>query len=57
MTKGTTSRGKRNKIVHVRCRRCGRHSYNLSKKRCSYCGYPDPKWRKYNWLKPKKLLQ
>ncbi|MEM3398167.1 MAG: 50S ribosomal protein L37e [Nitrososphaerota archaeon] len=56
MTKGTPSMGKRNKVVHVRCRRCGHHSYNLSKKRCSYCGYPDLKWRKYNWLKPKKLL-
>ncbi|MCF8885326.1 MAG: 50S ribosomal protein L37e [Nitrososphaerota archaeon] len=57
MTKGTPSFGKRNKIVHVRCRRCGHHSYHLSKRRCSHCGYPDPKWRKYNWLKPKKLLK
>ncbi|MCD6482951.1 MAG: 50S ribosomal protein L37e, partial [Candidatus Aenigmarchaeota archaeon] len=32
-----------------RCRRCGHISYHVRKKRCSYCGYPDPKWRKYSW--------
>ncbi|MEN2975410.1 MAG: 50S ribosomal protein L37e [Candidatus Caldarchaeales archaeon] len=56
MVKGTPSQGKRNKIVHIRCRRCGHHSYHIRRRRCSYCGYPDPRWRGYNWIKPKKLL-
>ncbi len=57
MTKGTPSFGKRNKVVHIRCRRCGRHSFNVSKGRCSHCGFGETKkWRKYRWLTPKKLL-
>jgi len=57
MTKGTSSFGKRNKVVHIRCRRCGRHSFNLRKGRCAHCGFGETKkWRKYNWIKPKKLL-
>ncbi|MHC1564024.1 MAG: 50S ribosomal protein L37e, partial [Candidatus Hecatellaceae archaeon] len=29
--------GKFNKPVHRRCRRCGRHTYHIRKKRCSAC--------------------
>ena len=50
MTKGTPSFGRKNKIVHVRCRRCGRHAYHLRKKRCAACGFgATRKWRHYNW--------
>jgi len=57
VTKGTSSFGKRNKVVHIRCRRCGKHSFNVSKGRCAHCGFGETKkLRKYNWLKPKKLL-
>ncbi|MEM3551370.1 MAG: 50S ribosomal protein L37e [Candidatus Bathyarchaeia archaeon] len=51
MGKGTPSFGKRaGKTLHIRCRRCGRKSYNVSKKRCSACGYgATSKVRKYSW--------
>jgi len=38
--KGTASFGKRaKKLIHIKCRRCGRRAYNIKKKRCSACGY------------------
>jgi large subunit ribosomal protein L37e len=43
--KGTPSMGKRNKRTHLICRRCGKHAYNRSKRRCSSCGYPNPRLR------------
>ena len=49
MGKGTPSFGKHNKVTHIRCRRCGRHSYHVNKKRCSYCGYPAPRLRDFAW--------
>lgn len=49
MSKGTPSFGKHRKITHARCRRCGSHSYHKTKKRCSKCGYPDSKLRKFRW--------
>ncbi|MFC2143253.1 50S ribosomal protein L37e [Candidatus Aenigmatarchaeota archaeon] len=49
MVKGTTSKGRHNKITHIRCRRCGRHSYNMRKKTCSACGYPLSKLKKDKW--------
>ncbi len=49
MVKGTPSFGKKIGVKHIRCRRCGRRSYNVRKKKCSYCGYPDSKWRKFSW--------
>ena len=62
MVKGTPSMGKRNRIVHIRCRRCGRHTYHLRKKRCSACGYPRStirqgswRWKPANRSKRKKL--
>ncbi len=46
---GTTAFGKHNKITHIRCRRCGRHSYHIQQRHCSACGYPRPKMKKENW--------
>ncbi len=55
MTKGTPSMGKRNKVLHIRCRRCGRTSYRIDKKYCSHCGFgKTKKRRKYNWARKKK---
>ncbi|MGQ4834551.1 MAG: 50S ribosomal protein L37e [Candidatus Asgardarchaeia archaeon] len=54
MTKGTPSFGKRNKKTHIRCRRCGRHSYNVKKKRCAACGFgASKKIRRYSWQNKK----
>ncbi|HVL48758.1 MAG TPA: 50S ribosomal protein L37e [Candidatus Thermoplasmatota archaeon] len=39
MSKGTPSLGKRNSKTHVRCRRCGRHSFHASKRYCAACGF------------------
>jgi len=42
--------GKKRFITHIRCRRCGRHSYRLDKKYCSACGYGRmAKIRSYAW--------
>ena len=41
--------GRRNKKVHIACRRCGRHTYHIRKKRCSACGFPTAKIRAYSW--------
>lgn len=49
MTKGTSSFGKRNDKTHTLCRRCGRKSYHIQKKKCSSCGYPCARKRRYNW--------
>mmetsp|Transcript_19809 Transcript_19809/g.35333 ORF Transcript_19809/g.35333 Transcript_19809/m.35333 type:complete len:260 (-) Transcript_19809:178-957(-) len=47
---GTNAQGRmNNKKPHILCRRCGRRSLHHAKKRCSSCGYPDTKMRKYNW--------
>jgi large subunit ribosomal protein L37e len=38
--KGTASMGKRSdKKTHIYCRRCGKHTFHVRKKRCSACGY------------------
>jgi len=51
MTKGTPSFGKRmGKTVHIRCRRCGRRSYNVKKKRCAACGFGESaRIRRFSW--------
>ncbi|MGC1121444.1 MAG: 50S ribosomal protein L37e [Candidatus Methanofastidiosia archaeon] len=52
MGKGTPSFGKKNKRTHVRCRRCGNHSYHVRKRRCSSCGFGrSRKIRGYSWSK------
>lgn len=52
MTKGTPSMGKRSaKKTHIRCRRCGRHSYHV-RGVCASCGFgASAKRRNYNWAK------
>ncbi|MEW6063382.1 MAG: 50S ribosomal protein L37e [Nanoarchaeota archaeon] len=40
MTKGTSSMGEKSGKKHpIRCRRCGRRTYHIRKKKCSSCGY------------------
>lgn len=40
MTKGTPSMGKHSaRKSHIRCRRCGQHSFHVTKKVCSHCGF------------------
>ena len=52
MSKGTPAQGKRQKSLHMRCRRCGRHSYHMRKKACSSCGFgKTAKIRSYTWAK------
>ncbi|HNV93927.1 MAG TPA: 50S ribosomal protein L37e [Methanofastidiosum sp.] len=54
MSKGTPSYGKRNNKTHVRCRRCGNHSYHASHGVCASCGFgKSSKMRSYNWCKRK----
>jgi len=33
------NKGKKNKKVHGKCRRCGEKAYHLRKKVCSSCGF------------------
>jgi large subunit ribosomal protein L37e len=42
--------GKKQHVLHIRCRRCGRTSYRVDKHYCSACGYGrSSKLRKYSW--------
>jgi len=56
MTKGTPSMGKKQgKKNFIRCRRCGKASYHVSKKKCSSCGYgATTKKRTYSWQAKRK---
>ncbi len=51
MGKGTPSMGKRSsKVTHIKCRRCGRVAYNVSKKYCAACGFRrSSRLRSYSW--------
>ncbi|MDA0647835.1 MAG: 50S ribosomal protein L37e [Candidatus Poseidoniales archaeon] len=52
MSKGTPSRGKRQKTAHIRCRRCGGNSYHKQKSVCASCGYGETaRIRKFSWSK------
>ncbi|MBI2668714.1 50S ribosomal protein L37e [Candidatus Woesearchaeota archaeon] len=54
MTKGTASHGKKSgKKTHIRCRRCGHHSYHMIHKRCSSCGFGEIKKRRTSYWKKK----
>jgi len=55
MTKGTPSMGKKSgKKNMIRCRRCGKKTYHIRKKKCASCGYGGTsKMRKYSWMKKK----
>ncbi len=49
--KGTPSMGKHGRSKsHIRCRRCGRHAFNVAKGYCAACGFGRSKRiRKYSW--------
>ena len=50
---GLRSRGK----THIQCRRCGSHSYHLTKKSCASCGFGNSsKLRKFSWMHRKSRL-
>jgi len=51
MGKGTPAAGKHNKEGnHIRCRRCGEHSYHKKNKECSACGFgKTTRLRHYGW--------
>jgi len=51
VVKGTPSMGRRSRgKTHIRCRRCGRHAYNVRKKYCAACGFGRSKrMRRYSW--------
>jgi len=53
--KGTPSFGKMNKTpTHIRCRRCGRNSYNVRKHYCAACGFGRTrKIKRYSWQNKK----
>ncbi|PTD94052.1 50S ribosomal protein L37e [archaeon SCG-AAA382B04] len=46
MTKGTPSQGKSGKDTHIRCRRCGKRSFNRRKGYCASCGFGRSKKKK-----------
>ena len=51
MVKGTASKGKRSgKKSHIRCRRCGRHSYHVRHHKCAHCGFPASKFTRRKWV-------
>ena len=53
MGKGTPAR-RGGKIVHIICRRCGRHSYHRQKGVCASCGFGAMARRRgYDWAKLK----
>ena len=53
MGKGTPSQ-RGGKIVHFRCRRCGKHSYHRQKRVCASCGFGDTAHlRRFQWAKLK----
>jgi len=46
--------GKRNKRLHIRCRRCGRNSFHAKKKVCAACGFGNSKRiRRFAWQNKK----
>ncbi len=51
MSKGTPSSAG-GKIVHVRCRRCGSHSFHRQHGVCASCGFGrSSRLRRYDWAK------
>ena len=51
MSKGTPSKGKRNKQNHIACRRCGSISFHLWHKICSKCGFGrSSRMRAFDWM-------
>ncbi|NYT05534.1 MAG: 50S ribosomal protein L37e [Methanomicrobiales archaeon] len=57
MSKGTSSMGKRQKTVHIVCRRCGRASFHARHKVCSSCGFgKSSRMRNYAWVTKKSKI-
>jgi large subunit ribosomal protein L37e len=57
MSKGTPSMGKRQKPSHMRCRRCGRHSYHKQKRACASCGFNvTARMRGFRWNKRNRKM-
>ncbi|MCJ7720127.1 MAG: 50S ribosomal protein L37e [Candidatus Hadarchaeum sp.] len=47
--------GKRHKVMHIRCRRCGRRAFHAQKGVCAACGYGrSRRITRYKW-KVKKI--
>lgn len=55
MTKGTPSKGKHTGgKTHIRCRRCGNHTYHVRYSVCASCGFGrTAKIRSYAWSSKK----
>jgi len=55
MSKGTPSMGKKSgKKNMIHCRRCGKRTYHIRKKKCSSCGFgKSSKLRSYKWKRDK----
>jgi len=53
MSKGTASMGRKSgKKNMIRCRRCGKRTYHIRKKKCASCGFGNSKkLRSYSWQK------
>ncbi|MBD3164053.1 50S ribosomal protein L37e [Candidatus Woesearchaeota archaeon] len=53
MGKGTAAMGRKSgKKNMVNCRRCGKRTFHIHKKKCSGCGYgSSSKLRTYKWKK------
>jgi large subunit ribosomal protein L37e len=51
MGTGTSSFGRKSgKKTHIICRRCGKRTYHVKKKKCSSCGFGNSKrLRSYSW--------
>ncbi|MFP4590474.1 MAG: 50S ribosomal protein L37e [Halobacteriales archaeon] len=50
VAKGTPSQGKKNKQIHVKCRRCGEKSFHKRKGVCAACGFgKSAKRHDYAW--------
>lgn len=53
MGTGTAAFGKKSgKKTHIKCRRCGSHSYHIRDKVCSACNFgKSAKKRSYSWIR------
>lgn len=55
MSDGTASAGRKKKGTHGICRRCGNKSFNISKGKCSSCGFGKTKKMRNQEWKNKKV--
>lgn len=55
MAEGKLNKGKKNKKVHGKCRRCGEKAFHLQKGVCASCGFGESSKRKdFEWSKDRK---